>query len=484
MKLTIGVKLFIAYFAITSGIVWFVTDKISMRVVKGIDQAAEEVMIDSSNLLAQMATQTIEQDQINVEKIHRLISAYLNRELDASIYSVVKKNPNLQVYITNKDGIVIYDSTGKLKGKDYSQWRDVFLTLKGKYGARVSAFDPEVKDPTPEQDAMFVAAPIFHNGKIFGSLTTVKPMVDLKPYVLEQRDQIEEYALYLFLISLLFGAGASYGVSKSTNKLVKYTTALSRGESVAVPKIRQVEFAELSKIIEKLRVDLEGREYVEEYINTMAHELRTPITGIRATAENLLMPMSSSQREHFINNILDANKKMDLLVNRLLNLSRIERRDQLENVEKIDVKTLIKDVLQSPSRKGNITRRGIQIKDTIERDFSIKAEKLLAEQALSNIIDNAIDFTPPNSTITIKVRESNSHVNIEVHDQGSGVPEHARKQIFKHFFSSSRPDTGKRGNGLGLRFVKKIMSLHGGSVSLKNRFMEDGAVAELKFPLG
>ena len=239
----------------------------------------------------------------------------------------------MQVYITNKDGIVIYDSTGKLKGKDYSQWRDVFLTLKGKYGARVSAFDPEVKDPTPEQDAMFVAAPIFHNGKIFGSLTTVKPMVDLKPYVLEQRDQIEEYALYLFLISLLFGAGASYGVSKSTNKLVKYTTALSRGESVAVPKIRQVEFAELSKIIEKLRVDLEGREYVEEYINTMAHELRTPITGIRATAENLLMPMSSSQREHFINNILDANKKMDLLVNRLLNLSRIERRDQLENVE-------------------------------------------------------------------------------------------------------------------------------------------------------
>ncbi len=290
MKLTIGVKLFIAYFVITSGIVWIVTDKISMRVVKGIDQAAEEVMIDSSNLLAQMATQSIEDDQINVEKIHRLISSYLNRELDASIYSVVKKNPNLQVYITNKDGIVIYDSTGKLKGKDYSQWRDVYLTLKGKYGARVSSFDPDIKDPTPEQDAMFVAAPIFYNGKIFGSLTTVKPMVDLKPYVLEQRDQIEEYAIYLFFISLLFGAGASYGVSKSTNKLVKYTTALSKGENVAVPKIRQVEFAELSKIIEKLRVDLEGREYVEEYINTMAHELRTPITGIRATAENLLMP--------------------------------------------------------------------------------------------------------------------------------------------------------------------------------------------------
>jgi len=115
-------------------------------------------------------------------------------------------------------------------------------------------------------------------------------------------------------------------------------------------------------------------------------------------------------------------------------------------------------------------------------EFNIKAEKLLAEQALANIIDNAIDFTPIGSTIGIKVSESNTHINIQVYDQGRGIPEHARKQLFRRFFSSSRPDTGKRGNGLGLRFVKKIMSLHGGQVSLKNRFMEDGAVATLQFP--
>ena len=284
------------------------------------------------------------------------------------------------------------------------------------------------------------------------------------------------------LISLLFGAGVSFIVTRGTRKLVKYTTALSKGESVVAPKIRQVEFAELAQAIEKLRVDLEGREYVEEYINTMAHELRTPITGIRGTAENLLMPMSASQREHFVNNILDANKKMDMLVNRLLNLSRIERRDKLESIEKINVQKLIKDIIQAPSRKGNIARRSITIEYTIEREFIIKAEKLLAEQALANIIDNAIDFTPIGSSIGIKVSESNTHVNIQVYDQGQGVPEHARKKIFRRFFSSSRPDTGKRGNGLGLRFVKKIMSLHGGRVSLKNRFMEDGAVATLKFP--
>jgi len=483
MKLTIGVKLFIAYFVITSSIVWFVTDKVSFRITNGIDQAAEEVMIDSANLLAQMVSSNVQDNEINVEKIRGVISAYLDRETNANVYSINKKKPNLQIYITNKDGIVIYDSQGRVEGKDYSQWRDVFLTLKGEYGARSSAYDASIIDPTPEQKAHHVAAPIYNQEEIFGVLTVIKSVSDLRPYISAQKKQINTYATYIFLIALLFGAGASYVVSRDTNKLIKYTTTLSRGESAVAPKIRQVEFAELSQAIEKLRVDLEGREYVEEYINTMAHELRTPITGIRATAENLLMPMSSSQREHFINNILDANKKMDLLVNRLLNLSRIERRDQLENIEKINAKDLIKEVLQSPTRKGKISFRSIKIETTIEREFIFKAEKLLAEQALSNIIDNAIDFTPTSSTIGIKVSESNTHVNIQVFDQGIGIPEHAKKQLFRHFFSSSRPDTGKRGNGLGLRFVKKIMNLHGGQVSLKNRFMENGAVATLKFPL-
>jgi len=483
MKLTIGVKLFIAYFIVTSSIVWLVADKVAFRITNGIDQAAEEIMIDSANLLAQMVSNNIHNNEISTEKISNIMSAYLDREVNATIFSVNKKKPNLQLYITNKDGIVIYNSKGEIKGKDYSQWRDVFLTLKGEYGARSSAYDANILEPTADQKAHHVAAPIYHNNQIFGSLTVIKSVADLKPYVLTQKDQINTYAIYILLVSLLFGAGVSVFVTRSTRKLVKYTTALSKGENAVAPKIRQVEFAELSKAIEKLRVDLEGREYVEEYINTMAHELRTPITGIRATAENLLMPMDNSQRERFIKNILDANKKMDLLVNRLLNLSRIERRDKLENVEKINAKDLIKDVIQSPSRKGNIASRSIKVEYTLEREFVINAEKLLAEQALSNIIDNAIDFTPIGSTISIKVSESNTHVNIQVLDQGKGVPEHARKQIFRHFFSSSRPDTGKRGNGLGLRFVKKIMSLHGGQVSLKNRFMEDGAVATLKFPV-
>jgi two-component system sensor histidine kinase CreC len=99
------------------------------------------------------------------------------------------------------------------------------------------------------------------------------------------------------------------------------------------------------------------------------------------------------------------------------------------------------------------------------------------------VIDNAIAFTPNDSTITIQVRESNKYISIKVMDQGEGIPEYARRQLFRRFFTTSRPDTGKRGNGLGLRFVRKIMDLHGGQAQVKNRFMEKGAVATLSFPI-
>ncbi|MEO1940460.1 MAG: two-component system sensor histidine kinase CreC, partial [Candidatus Thioglobus sp.] len=141
MKFTIGVKLFIAYFIISGAIVWFVTNQMLDRATKGVDHAAEEVMIDASNLLAQMVSHDIENDQIDINKVHLLISAYLDRELNASIYSVVKKNPSLQVYVTNQDGIVIYDSSGIRKGKDYSRWNDVYDTLRGKYGKRSSSLN-------------------------------------------------------------------------------------------------------------------------------------------------------------------------------------------------------------------------------------------------------------------------------------------------------------------------------------------------------
>jgi len=482
IRLTIGLKLFLAYFAISGGIALFVTDKAQERLTRGIDEAAEEVMIDAANLLAQTFPFSHQREQIDLEEFDHIMGHYLEREIGAQIYDVTKDEPSIRVYVTDDKGVVIYDSANKLVGQDFSQWQDVKRTLKGKYGARASVIDETIINPTVEDKGLFVAAPIFHHTEIVGSLTLVKPILSLKPYVLEQQQQLRNYALGIFAISLLFGALASLFVSRATSRLLKYTTQLTQGKKPDAPDIKQVEYYNLNEAIKTLRSELEGREYVEEYIHTLAHELRSPLTSVRANAENLKIPMSDDKKDNIIDGILEANERMDKLMDRLLRLAKVERKQGLENIESVKAEDIINDVISSPARKGLLASQSINIDYNIEASTPINVEKILAEQAFSNILDNAIKFSPNASTIQIDVIEQNKWLTIKVIDSGPGIPDYAKKKIFNRFYSVPHPETGMRGNGLGLRFAKRIMSLHNGSITVTNRAMKQGAEAVLRFP--
>jgi two-component system sensor histidine kinase CreC len=299
---------------------------------------------------------------------------------------------------------------------------------------------------------------------------------------LTDENYLYEFIFYIFLISLFFGILGSYRISRNINRLEKYSTRLFKGDEVSIPDLN-IQFNKLALAIQKSHGDVELKDDVEEYINTLAHELRTPITGVRLAAENLKTDMNEDERSDFIRGILDSNKHMDMLVTRLLDLSRVERRDSLSNLVSINVKAVVIGVVKKTSRTGNIAKKNITFKYEISEDIQLKAERLLFEQAIGNIVNNAIDFSPDGGTITIKATQTNSAVNIVVLDEGPGIPVQVMSKLFTRFFSVSRPDTGKRSTGLGLRFVKKIMQLHGGEITLNNRFLQAGAEAKLRFPL-
>jgi len=285
----------------------------------------------------------------------------------------------------------------------------------------------------------------------------------------------------IFIVAMLFGAGVSFLVSRSATKLIRYTTDLSKGKQVEAPSIRQVEFSELAEAIKNLRIEVEEKEYIEEMISTMAHELRTPITGIRMNAENLQDFKDEEKQARSIKNILDANNKMDLLINRILDLSRLELRDELDKPEKINLDKLLNDVLSQFQRKATIAKGKINVRIDSDSPIELLGERILLEQALGNVIDNAISFAPEGSNLDISIQQSNKHRFIKIRDEGPGIPGYAEGKIFSRFYSTVKPNTGRRSNGLGLRFVKKIMELHKGEVTLKNRIMRTGAELTLKF---
>tara|TARA_B110001469_G_scaffold61556_1_gene59090 strand:- start:1371 stop:2831 length:1461 start_codon:yes stop_codon:yes gene_type:complete len=479
-KLNIGTKLFLLYFIISSALLWTFAHRTAL-------ESAKSVMVEVSSLMSRVASQNNKDGEIDLETFESLIVNYLRSQKNTIDTNNNQKLENLAIYVTDKDGLLVLDSRGLILGTNLRSHDEVGSALSG--GQDITTV--VIKSiPGPKKargvvieylyKSRFLNAsnPIYgNNGEILGAVVVVAPLMDL----LDQ-NYLLQFIFYIFLLALIFGALGSYRISRNIRRIEKYTESLFSGADVSIPNLNN-QFDKLAKTIENARTEVELKDDVEQYIDTLAHELRTPITGIQLTAENLLSPMSDEQRKRFIENILDSNKHMDLLVNRLLDLSRIERREALKRIESLNILQVVKNVLKAPSRVKNISDKNIKIVLEIGDKSFLKAEKILLEQAIGNIVNNALDFSPKSGAITIKASETNAAISIVVLDDGPGIPPHVLSKLFTRFFSVSRPDTGVRGNGLGLRFVRKIMQLHGGEVTLQNRFIQQGAEAKLRFPI-
>jgi two-component system sensor histidine kinase CreC len=112
----------------------------------------------------------------------------------------------------------------------------------------------------------------------------------------------------------------------------------------------------------------------------------------------------------------------------------------------------------------------------------VRGERFLLGQAVGNLVQNAVEFSPAGAVVEVEVGTAGGLVRVGVQDCGPGVPDYALAKIFDRFYSLPRPDTGRKSSGLGLSIVREIARLHGGEVTLENR-PEGGARAELTLPV-
>ncbi|MGD8344844.1 MAG: ATP-binding protein, partial [Desulfobacterales bacterium] len=141
--------------------------------------------------------------------------------------------------------------------------------------------------------------------------------------------------------------------------------------------------------------------------------------------------------------------------------------------------SLIKTVIES--KQAIVSKKNVTVVNQVPDDILVKGDRFLLHQALSNLVQNAIDFSPPGSQIKLIGRVEISKFYITVEDSGSGIPDYATAKIFDKFFSLRRPDNGKKSTGLGLNFVKEVAILHNGEIKLENR-TQRGVQATLMIP--
>jgi two-component system sensor histidine kinase CreC len=326
---------------------------------------------------------------------------------------------------------------------------------------------------------MHVAAPILDGTQIIGVVTVAKPNRTVQPYIDRTKHRLAWFGGMIILGGIVAGALLAMWLSSSIRQFTVYAKAVSEGQRVDVPISPSGELTQLANALESMRVQLEGKAYVERYVQTLTHELKSPLAAIHGAAELLRQDMSAEQRQKFIDNIDTETHRLQQLTERLLNLAMIEQRQHLDEVSEIKVKELIETVIGSFSSR--IRSRKLSVEVATDEMLSIKGERFLLQQALSNLIDNAIDFTPDSGWIKVSAISDDVHLYIRVWNQGESIPDFALPRLTERFYSLPRPITGRKSTGLGLNFVKEVAELHHGSLTVGN--VDEGVEARIKIPV-
>lgn len=385
--MSLGLRIFLVYVLFIGLTGYFVLNTVMEEIRPGVRQSTEETLVDTANLMAEILRDDFKAGTLSENRWPELLRAYGDRQPQATIWGLPKNQVNHRIYVTDAKGIVVLDSSGVAVGQDYSRWNDVYLTLRGEYGARSTRSDPN----DASSSVMHVGAPIRDNGKIIGVVTVAKPNSSLQPYVDRTERRLLFYGAALIGLGLLFGALLSWWLSRALHRLTGYAQAVSEGRRVEVPHYRGGELEQLATAVEQMRTQLEGKAYVERYVHTLTHELKSPLAAIRGAAELLQGDMPPIQRLRFVGNIDSESARMQQLIERLLNLAQVEQRQGLEERVAVPLAVLVDELLQAQAAR--IEGKQLRIEQTIAADLLLMGEPFLLRQALGNLLENALDFT-------------------------------------------------------------------------------------------
>jgi two-component system sensor histidine kinase CreC len=467
--MSLSLRIFIIYMLFVALCSYFVLRTVMEEIRPGVRQTTEETLVDTANLLAEFLREPMLKNQIDQHFYADIFRAYGQRTPNANIWGVNKFAVNHRIYVTDRTGIVLLDSSNIAVGQDYSRWNDVYLTLQGKYGARSS----QEQEGDESASIMYVAAPIKNGDEIIGVVSVAKPNRSVQPFIERTQRRLGMLGGALILLGLLSGALFSWWLSRELRKLREYAVTVSQGERATIPegKIASGELRQLAQALESMRSDLDGKAYIERYVQTLAHELKSPLAAIRASAELLQSPLldapgQEQQRQRFIANIDSESLRLQQLIERLLNLALVEQQQSLHDPETLDLNELCNQLLDTHSAR--ILRQSIQLQKDFAADAKLKGEAFLLRQAINNLLENALDFTPQGGCILVRTRRQGARLQLLITNQGEPIPDFAVARLTERFFSLPRPSTGKKSTGLGLNFVQEVMDLHGGSLRVSN----------------
>jgi two-component system sensor histidine kinase CreC len=469
-------RIFLGVVVVYIAAVIFLLYRVSLDLDPRYRESAEDSLVDTANLLATLLERQAYSGVIQTEDLDRTLQQLGERPLNARIFNVEKTRVDLHVYVTDANGIVLFDSAGRDVGKDYRTWIDVGRTLAGQYGARTTLADPN----DPASAVMYVGAAIRERvspaapDEIVGMVGVGKPIAAFSPFIANAREKlvivgvIAVAAFALLLLMVTVWLVRPFGLVTDVWRALRARPGEARPLALSV----RAAFSDM-------RDALAGKSYVDEYVAALTHEIKSPLAAIRGAAELLREPLPEDARIRFVGNVEEQARRAQDLVERMLELSGLERKRALPQKEIVTLAEIADAVREEMTPLA--TQRNVELFIDVDPDLTVLGDRFLLQRALANLVLNALAFSPPEATVTVDAHEVRGRVEVTVRDHGPGLPPFAEERVFEKFFSLPRPDTGRKGTGLGLAFVREVATLHGGAAKLANH-PDGGAIATLALP--
>jgi two-component system sensor histidine kinase CreC len=319
---------------------------------------------------------------------------------------------------------------------------------------------PPGEEFSGEGPTVSAAAPVMVRGRRVGHVEVVKPTV-----VMERL--LTDFAPTVLVISLVLGAAAAISaawigrsIAAPIEALSAFSERVSRGEQGAQPPPQPWgrEVTRLTRSIDSMRRQLEGRPFAEMFAADLSHELKNPVAAIRASAEVLEEGALAEpeQARRFVARIREAVGRIERLLGDLLHLARMEA-GGVEGLRPVNLAELVRTTLDTlPARA--------RIKLGEQHEVKLQGEPTWLSRAVGNLLDNALIHSPADSLVEVAVLSQDGLGYVVVKNAGQVAP-YVRANIFRRFVTT-RADKG--GTGLGLAIVRAVAEAHGGQAQLSD----------------
>lgn len=393
------------------------------------------------------------------------VSGQLRGQVNSVRLSVLAENMSRQsqarVLFTDQQALVVGDSirVGGLLSQ-VLEHNDVHNALNGSVSSSM-AFSERL-----QQNVMQMAVPVKEEDDL------VTGVVFLSASMEEVYRTLNDIRRFLFLATVLamavVGGGSVAFARLFTGPIEELTTAARRMADGKLEQHIEVRSGdEIGRLAEQFNLMTKRLNFytsnLKKFAADVAHEVRTPLTTMSLLTKALKEhDMDPEQQKEFIDDLDNELERLVALVNDLLELSKLEK-NRIE-LEEVNLSRFLQDMIIDSQYR--FARGGLELVDELtEEELTVSAAPLQLRQVLSNLLDNALNYTDPGGTVTVYLYRADSEAVVKVEDTGCGIPEDDLNYIFERFFRVDQARSREAGGtGLGLAIVSEIIAKHNGKV--------------------